>query len=87
MEELLKFIIEEALVMVPVLLVLGYIIKQSNKIVDNFIPIMLLVFSVAFTPLLLGGYTPDHIVQGILVTGASVLTHQVYKQTQELRGK
>ena len=30
MEELLKFIIEEALVMVPVLLILGYTIKQTK---------------------------------------------------------
>ena len=85
MEQLLAFILEEALVMIPVLLIFGWVIKQTNKVSNNYIPVILLVLGVGFTPLLLGGFTPHNVVQGVLVTGGAVLTHQLYKQTQEVK--
>ena len=85
MEQLLAFILEEALVMIPVLLIFGWVIKQTNKVSNNYIPVILLILGVGFTPLLLGGFTPGNIVQGVLVTGGAVLSHQLYKQTQELK--
>lgn len=82
---LIDFIVEEALVMIPVLLILGWVIKQTEKITNNWIPAILLVAGVGFTPLLLGGYAAENIVQGALVTGGAVLIHQLYKQGKEIK--
>lgn len=85
MEQLLAFILEEALVMIPVLLIFGWVIKQTGRVLNNYIPVILLFIGIGFTPLLLGGFTPHNVVQGVLVTGGAVLTHQLYKQTQEVK--
>lgn len=83
MKELLKFIVEEALVMIPVLLIFGWVIKNAEIIANKYIPLILLSIGVSFTPLLLGGFEPQNIIQGVLVTGGAVLTHQLYKQSKE----
>lgn len=82
--EILDFIVEEGIIMIPVLYVIAEIIKSANLIIDNLIPPILLILSLGFTPLLLGGYTPDNIVQAVLVVGGSVLANQLYKQTKEI---
>lgn len=78
-----QFIIEEGLIMIAVLFLLGLIIKHTESISDKWIPVILLVISIFLTPLLLGGFTPMNIIQAILVTGAAVFTDQVIKQTQK----
>jgi len=78
--EILDYIIGEGLVMIPVLYIIGEIIKDINTIRDNYIPLILLILSVIFTPVFLGGFTADNIVQAVLVTGATVYSNQVYKQ-------
>ena len=79
--DIINFIIEEGLIMIPVLYIIGEIIKFTGVLNNKWIPLTLLVFSILFTPLLLGGFTPDNIVQAILVTGATVLGDQLIKQT------
>ena len=78
--EIINFIIEEGLIMIPVLYIIGEIIKFTGVLNNKWIPLTLLVFSILFTPLLLGGFTPDNIVQAVLVTGATVLGDQLIKQ-------
>ena len=83
--DIISYIIEEGLIMIPVLYIIGEIIKFTGVLNNKWIPLTLLVFSILFTPLLLGGFTPDNIVQAILVTGATVLGDQLIKQTGKVR--
>lgn len=80
--DILKFIIEQALILIPVLYVIGYIIKNTEKIKDKYIPIILVVLGVVFSNLLLG-WGIDATIQGILVAGATVLGNQIIKQTNK----
>lgn len=76
-----QYVIEEALILIPVLLVIGKLLKQS-PIADWVIPYVLLVFGVVLSFLLLG-FAVASFVQGVLIVGASVFTHQLIKQTNE----
>ncbi|API89448.1 hypothetical protein BKP56_09355 [Marinilactibacillus sp. 15R] len=78
--DILQFILEEGLVMVPVLFVLGEVIKHTELLDNRFIPVILLVVSILLTPWLLGGFVAMNIVQAILVVGAAVLTNEVKDQ-------
>ena len=84
MQEFLnEFIIEQALIVIPVLLILGKIIKGTDLIKDKFIPIFLLGTGIAFAIALIG-VSVDAIIQGILVAGAAVFGHQLVKQSKEI---
>ena len=45
--EVLDFIMEHALILVPVLNILGLIFKKTEKVPDNWIPLFLLGFGLA----------------------------------------
>ena len=77
---ILNYIIGEALIMIPVLWIVGFIIKNTEVFDNKYIPVFLLVASIGFTPILLGGYTATNIVQAILVAGGSVFADQLAKQ-------
>ena len=83
--DIINYIIEEGLIMIPVLYIIGEIIKFTGVLNNKWIPLTLLVFSLLFTPLLLGGFTPDNIVQAVLVTGVTVLGDQLIKQSGKVR--
>ena len=83
--DIISYIIEEGLIMIPVLYIIGEIIKFTGVLNNKWIPLTLLIFSVLFTPLLLGGFTPDNIVQAVLVTGVTVLSDQLIKQSGKVR--
>lgn len=78
------FILEEGLVMILALWIIGYFVKHAGIARTEWIPFLLLGISLVFTPLFLGGYTADHIVQAVLVTGAAVLGHQFVIQGDHL---
>lgn len=83
--ELLRtFLIDEALIVVPALMILGIFLKNTPKIEDWTIPYVLLAIGLALTGAHLG-FNIDGILQGILVTGAAVFGHQLIKQTKERR--
>ena len=82
--DIMTFIVEEGLIMIPVLYILGEIIKTTDILENKWIPFVLLLISIALTPLILSGYTPDNVVQAILVTGASVLANELKKQAKEI---
>ena len=79
--DFLNYIVEEGLVMVPVLFILGEIIKRTELLNNKWIPLVLLIISVGFTPLLLGGYVASNILQAILVAGATVFGNELIKQS------
>lgn len=88
--DIMNFIVEQALILVPALYVLGMILKGWKLIPDNFIPTILLLFGVAGALAIMGikgTSSPEEItravVQGILVAGAAVYTNQIIKQRQK----
>lgn len=83
MVELAKtFIMGELLILIPVLYFLGFIMKRTEQLPDWLIPWLIIALGILFAVLLVG-LTPEGILQGILIAGATVLTHQLYKQTTE----
>ena len=82
--DIMKFITENALQLVPVFYIIGYVIKQTTLIKDKFIPITLIGISLISTPYFLGSFTdPQSYVQAILVAGITVTADQVIKQSQK----
>lgn len=84
MEFLMEYLIEEALIMIPVLYILAeHIIKPAELFDNRWIPLFLLAISLVMTPLVIGSFTASNVVQAVLVTGGAVLAHQVKKQTRK----
>ncbi|WP_026314406.1 phage holin family protein [Allofustis seminis] len=81
--DIMSYIVEEGLVMIPVLFILGEIIKHTNVLDNRWIPLTLLVISLGLTPLALGGYHANTIVQAILVAGVPTFGNQMYKQLKK----
>ena len=77
--DFLIYIVDNALVLIPVLYIIGTFLKGSEIINDKYIPLILMAFSIAFSIAILG-LNVDSIIQGILITGATVLSNQFIKQ-------
>ena len=77
--DFMKYITENALIIIPVLYIIGMILKNLKTIPDKYIPLILLPFGIVFS-ILLGGLTADAVIQGVLVTGAAVYCNQLYVQ-------
>lgn len=81
--DLLVYITESALVVIPILLIIGVMFKDCKRIKDKYIPILLLVVGVLLTIGLRRNIGADTIVQGVLVTAASVYFNQIVKQLRK----
>ena len=81
-EILNEYVVQQALIIIPVLLVIGKIIKETPTVKDWLIPYMLLAFGVVFAIALIG-FNADAIIQGVLVSGAAVFGNQLFKQATE----
>lgn len=75
-----SFITEKAYVLVPVLYVIGMVIKKIPNIPNWLIPIALLIIAVPLA-MALAGWNIEGAIQGILVAGVTVFANQLYKQT------
>ncbi|MGI6268221.1 MAG: phage holin family protein [Acutalibacteraceae bacterium] len=75
----IDFIKDEGFIIIPVLYILGMIIKGIDKIPDKYIPLILLAFGCCFSMILLG-ISISSFFQGILLTGTAVYGNQVFKQ-------
>ena len=80
--EFIDYIISEALIIIPVLWILGSFLKRTPKVQDWIIPWVLLAVGI-LAALGIIGFTADAAIQGVLVAGAAVLGHQLVKQTTE----
>lgn len=74
-----QYITENSLILIPVLYILGLMIKQSESIQDKFIPLILLWLAICFS-LFLEGLSIHSVIQGVLIAGTTVYTHQIIKQ-------
>ncbi|MRY42706.1 phage holin family protein [Clostridium beijerinckii] len=78
--EFINYIEEQALILIPVLYILGMIIKHAKIISNRYIPIILLVFGV-IGGIDLIGLNLNAVVHGVLATGTAVYTNQLFKQS------
>ena len=77
--DFLKYITENAIILVPVLYIVGAILKSTELIKDKYIPILLMPIGIAFSIAIIG-VNVEAIIQGILVTGVTVYSNQLVKQ-------
>lgn len=77
--DVLKYITENAYILIPVLLIIGQIVKNIKVIPDKWIPLILLPLGIVGA-MALGGWNFESALQGILVTGVTVYGNQIYKQ-------
>lgn len=91
-ENIQSFIRPELLVLVPVLLILGAILKRAQAVPDKFIPAILGLAGILIAGLSVFANSPlatagdwltaslTAFVQGVLCAGAAVYVNQIYKQ-------
>lgn len=77
--DFMNYISDNALVLIPCIYIIGLVLKQSLTISDKYIPLILLVFG-EIGALMLMGVNANAVIQGILITGATVYANQVVKQ-------
>ena len=82
MSDFMSFITEKALILIPVLYILGMILKNTEKVPDKYIPLILLPIGILFSIGLLG-LSIDRVIQGILITGGAVYVNQLIKQQKK----
>ena len=80
MQDIIQYVQEQMLILVPVLFVIGLILKNTPKVPDWLIPWILLMIGIALAVFLLGDLLQG-VIQGVLVVGVTVLAHQLVKQT------
>lgn len=80
--DILEYIIEQAIVLVPALWIIGTFLKKTPNVPDWVIPWVILICGIGGAVALLG-MTADSVIQGVLVAGVAVLGHQILKQTTE----
>lgn len=78
--DLAKYIVGDAYILIPVLYVIGMLLKKTPFLPDWLIPWILLALGMT------GGFFLHNmeiggLLQGVLVTGVTVFTHQLFKQT------
>lgn len=74
-----KYLVENAYVLIPVLYILGNVLKDLKFIADKYIPLLLLVLGILLSCAWLG-FDMAAVIQGILLTGVTVYSNQVIKQ-------
>lgn len=79
---MMQYITEHALILIPVLNILGMIIKGFHKIPDKYIPIILLFFGITGAVAIMG-LNAQAAIQGVLITGTAVYGNQVFKQLKK----
>lgn len=77
--DIAKYITENALILIPALYVLGAILKNTDNIKNKYIPLILLPLGIMGAIGIIG-MNMEAVIQGILVTGATVYADQLIKQ-------
>lgn len=77
-----KYLVENALILIPVLYILGMILKGLGSISNKYIPVILLVIGIILACLLLG-LDINSVIQGVLITGVTVYANQLIVQAKK----
>lgn len=87
-----QYILPDIMILIPVLIIIGMMLKKASFIQDWTIPMLLAVVGILLAVVTIGakdGYTSESIVtgivQGILATGMAVYVHQLSIQTGRKR--
>lgn len=76
---IVQYLKNSATILIPVLLIIGKIVKGFDRISDKWIPLILLPFGIIGAFIMLG-FSFDSVIQGLLVTGTAVYGNQIFKQ-------
>lgn len=79
MDNIFSYICDNAIILIPVLNILGYMLKSTQNVSNKYIPIILLPVGVIFSMYLIG-FNVNGVIQGILITGCAVYGNQIIKQ-------
>lgn len=79
--DFISYIVNEGLILIPVLYFIGAVIKETPNVPDWLIPYILGVLGIIGAISIMGLHT-NSIIQGILIAGAAVYTNQTIKQIQ-----
>ncbi|HAT4166097.1 TPA: phage holin family protein [Clostridium perfringens] len=82
MENIIKFVPEQLLILVAALYVIGMFLKKTPKVVDWSIPWILVVLGVGFSVAIMG-INPTSILQGVICAFGAIATNQLVKQTSQ----
>ena len=82
MEMLKDYILDNALILIPVIYVLGIMLKGTELIKDKYIPVILLPIGIVLGMILVG-FNVNGFIQGVLVTGVAVYANQLIKQASK----
>ena len=77
--DIIELLPESLITLVVATNMLGILLKQIEVVKDNFIPLILLTFSIVFSVALLG-FNAQNILHGIICWGVSVGVHQTVHQ-------
>jgi len=80
--DIMSYVTQQALVLVPVLYLIGILLKATPNVPNWLIPYILGAIGIVGAVLLLG-FSIQSIIQGILAAGASVYVNQAIKQGTE----
>ena len=90
MDKLQDYIKPELLVLIPVLYILGLMLKKTEKINDKYIPVMLGIIGIVLSAIYVAAVSGiclmsvfTAVTQGILVAGAAGYVNQLVKQNKE----
>lgn len=84
MENLLTFIPENLLILVAAIYVIGVFLKKIEKIKDNYITVLLMIFAVTFS-MILAGLNATSFLQGVLCWGVAIGINQTGKQLSKAK--
>lgn len=82
MNDLLSYVNEYALILIPVLYIIGMILKGLGNIPDKYIPLILVLIGI-LAAMALNGVNADSAIQGVLVTGVTVYVNQLLVQSKK----
>ncbi len=80
--DFINYITENALILVPVIYIIGMVLKGIEKVQDKYIPIILLPVGIGLSMWLIG-CNINALIQGVLVVGTSVYANQLIKQVNK----
>jgi len=78
--DLMNYINDKTIILIPVLYYIGTLFKSTEKIDDKFIPILLLPIGIIMSMLLMKDLSINSFIQGILTVACSTYANQIYKQ-------
>ena len=82
METIKEFVIDQALIIMPVLYIIGTIRKWTEKMNNKYMPLILLRISSMFC-LFVVGFNVQGVIQGIWVCGTAVYANQLLVQAKK----